>query len=413
MATDKGSRVLFLVHRKELCKQIKETFELCGVNFDLCEIGMVQTITRKLDKLPKYDLIITDETHHSLSKTYIRIYEYFSEAIRLGFTATPMRMNEGGLGKVYDDLVEGVSTEWLIENNYLSNYKYYGIKLADISNLKTKRGDYDNSQVAELMESHEIYLNTLENWEKLSLNKKTIIYCSSIESSKNTIEEFKIKGYKAEHVDGTTKKEVREKIIEDFRSGDLKVISNVDLFGEGLDVPDCECVILLRPTKSLGLFIQQSMRSMRYKEGKTATIIDHVNNVKEHGLPDMEREWTLSEKKKKKKGEVLVKDCPACFGVCAFNLRVCPYCGEQLAHLKQISQEEQKKDGDLIEIKKEYFKNLAYQDYTKIKTFENMCLFQKSRGYKFGWTIRKAIEQGIDIPRKYAYMARKFYGVNI
>lgn len=411
-ANDKGSRVLFLVHRKELCDQIEDTFRVCGVNFDLTHIGMVQTVVRRLDKFPEFNLVITDETHHSLSKTYIKIYDYYKNAIRLGFTATPIRLGQGGLGTVYADLVEGVSTEWLIENKHLAPYKYYAVKLADTSKLKTKLGDYDIVEINELMEHTEIYAKTLDNWEKFAKDKKTIIYCSSISASKSTIEEFKNKGYKAEHIDGATDKNTRSDIMDKFRSGEITVVSNVDLFGEGISVDDCECVVLLRPTQSLGLFIQQSMRSMRYQENKTAIILDLVNNIKLHGLPDMKREWTLEQKKKNKdKKEAPIKICESCFGVCSINNKECPYCGEVFS--VNATSEGEKTEGDLIEIKKEMFKNATYNSHLDIKTFEDMCIFQKAKGYKFGWTIRKCYDQKISIPAKYKYQAAKFYGIHI
>ena len=406
--TAKHNNVLFLVHRKELCEQIEETFTECEVDFNYCQIGMVQTITRRLNKIPEPKIIITDETHHSLSNSYLRIYDYFPNAVKLGFTATPIRMNEGGLGKVYDSLVEGVSTKWLIENNYLSPYKYYSVKLADTSGLHIKRGDFDNHELAALMEHKHIYGDTVENYFKLAKGKKTIIYCASIKSSQATIEEFKQAGISAAHVDGTTAPAERKKIIQDFRDGKITVLSNVDLFGEGFDVPDCECVILLRPTKSLTLFIQQSMRSMRYKESKTAIIIDHVGNVFEHGFPDDQREWSLASRKKKTKSTVHVKQCDICFACIPTGTDVCPECGYVFP--KQERTEREKIDIELAEVTKELIMRAKpYDYYKKIKTFDDMRAFQKAKGYKFGFVLHKCMELNIPIPSKYSYMIERFY----
>ena len=140
-ATDKGNRVLFLVHRRELCQQISNTFARQGVNMELCSVCMVQTVSRHIDDIPKPQIIITDEAHHSTANTYKKIYNRFP-VVRLGFTATPCRLNAGGLGEVYDDLITSVSTRWLIENNFLSPYKYYSVKLADTSGLHVRAGDY-------------------------------------------------------------------------------------------------------------------------------------------------------------------------------------------------------------------------------------------------------------------------------
>ena len=409
-ATDKGNRVLFLVHRRELCEQIEETFTLCGVDFALCQIGMVQTVVRRLNKTVEPQLIITDEAHHSLSDSYTRIYDYFPQAVRLGFTATPIRMNEGGLGKVYESLVESVSTKWLIDNGYLSPYKYYSVKLADTDGLHIKRGDYDSKEVAELMEHKHIYGDTIKNYNDLASGKKTIVYCASIESSEKTTAEFQTNGITAAHVDGTTPKTEREQAIQDFRDNKTTVLCNVDLFGEGFDVPDCECVILLRPTKSLTLYIQQSMRSMRHKEGKTAIIIDHVGNVFEHGFPDDDRVWTLESRKRKEKNTITVRQCPVCFFCMPGTATVCSECGAEFP--KQERAERETVDTKLQEVTRAALLAVKPHDhYKNITTFDDMVKFQKAKKYKFGWVLRKCKEQGIPIPQKYQYMMRRYLDI--
>ena len=157
LANAKGNRVLFIVHRRELCAQIAATFSRCGVDMGMTDIQMVQTATRRLDKLAKPDLIITDECHHALASSYRRIYDYFSDVPRVGFTATPIRLGDGGLGEVFDDLITSVSTKWLIENGYLAPYKYYSYKLADTSQLHVRAGEYIASEVHGLMEKNAIY----------------------------------------------------------------------------------------------------------------------------------------------------------------------------------------------------------------------------------------------------------------
>ena len=137
----------------------------------------------------------------------------------------------------------------------------------------------------------------VKHYKKLSDGKQAICYCSNIKQSIKMAAEFNQAGIVAKHIDGETPKAEREAAIEYFRQGKIMVLCNVDLISEGFDVPDCNTAILLRPTQSYGLFIQQSMRCMRYKEGKIAVIIDHVGNVGRFGTPDMEREWTLDPKK--------------------------------------------------------------------------------------------------------------------
>ena len=403
-ATDKGNRVLFLVHRKELCEQITNTFTAQGVDMELCSVSMVQTVSRHIEKIQAPKIIITDEAHHSTANTYKKIYNAFPDALKLGFTATPCRLNAGGLGEVYEDLITSVSTQWLIDNHYLSPYKYYSVKLADTSGLHIKAGDYKADEIAELMQNSEIYGETVKQWERLAKNKKTIAYCASVKAAEETAEQFRQAGYTARALSGNTPKELRAKIMQDFRDSKIMILTNCELFGEGLDVPDCECTILLRPTQSLTLYIQQSMRSMRYMPNKTAIIIDHVGNCYLHGLPDDEREWTL-EPKKKQENTVKIRECPMCFSVYPPTKQKCPYCG--YAAVKEI----QRKDKEVVEIdlvemkRQDDIRNTRLADAV-LETWAQVVEFQKIHKYKFAWCIRYAAVNDIPIPHKYDNMRR-------
>ena len=404
-ATAKGNRVLFIVHRKELCEQITDTFRMCGVDFDLCSVEMVGTVSRRLDKIPTPAIIITDEAHHSLAATYRKIYDKFPDAIRLGFTATPCRLGSGGLGEIFDSLIEGVSTKWLIDSHYLAPYKYYSIKLADVKGVRVTHGEYNQSDIAQLMEKNMIYGSTVDEYIRLANGKRTIVYCASIKASKHTAAEFSARGIAAEHLDGETDKNRRANIIGQFRAGQITVLCNVDLFGEGFDVPDCECVMLVRPTKSLTLYIQQSMRSMRYKPDKTAIIIDLVANVYTHGLPDEPREWTLKAKRHTAQNKVTVRQCPVCFCVLPSTSKICSECGYEFQ--KQERAEAEQLDMEMKELTpEEILKAKPYDYYKDISTFDEMKRFQRAKGYKFAWVIHKCVELGISIPDKYNNMRR-------
>lgn len=413
MATDKGNRVIFIVHRKELCEQISRTFLRCGVSGRLCTINMVQTLTRHIDVSQPPALILIDEAHHVLSNSYMRILEAYPNATVVGFSATPIRMNEGGLGTVFQALVEGVSTKWLIDNRYLAPYKYYGVTLADTSKLHTKNGDYDKAEVEMLMNRSFVFGSAVENWKKYAENCKTIIYSSSIACSKAVVEQFIKEGISAYHLDATTPQKERESVIQGFRNGDIRVLANIDLFGEGFDVPDCDCVILLRPTKSLSLFIQQSMRSFRsdgkLPEGrnkdKVALVLDHVGNFARFGLPDDDRVWTLEGRKKREKATVNVKQCKVCFSVAPANAKVCPHCGTEFEIVTRNTTDKNVEGVMLEEISKK-----PWNAYVECKTWEELRAFCKAKNYKFPWTVHKAIELGIKIPRKYeAYCYRMGY----
>lgn len=371
----------------------------------LCSVDMVQTVSRRLDGIPKPALIITDEAHHSTAKTYTKIYDKFPDAVRLGFTATPIRLNKGGLGEVYEDMITSVSTKWLIDNNYLAPYKYYSVKLADTSSLHIRAGEYKSDEAACLMQNKFIYGETVKQWEKLAKGRKTIVYCASVEASKETARQFREAGYKAESLDGAVNKDHRASVIEDFRNGRIQILCNCDLFGEGLDIPDCECTVLLRPTQSLTLYIQQSMRSMRYMPGKTAIIIDHVGNCYLHGLPDDDRQWSL-EPEHKQETEVKIRECPNCFAVYSPSLSKCPYCSYEA--VKEVRRNDKKTvEIDLVEIRRqEKLKDTKLKD-ADLKTWSQVVEFQKIKGYKFAWCIRYAAANDIHIPPKYSYMRRK------
>lgn len=410
-STDNGARVLFLVHRRELVEQIKRTMHRQGVDPDLCSVMMVQTASRRLRNLAPPVLIIVDEAHHILSRTYQKIIEYFPKALVVGFTATPQRMGEGGLGKVFQQLITSVSTKWLIDNHYLAPYHLYSAPLADPKGLHTRNGDYAPEEVAELMEKGAIFGDTVKNWKHYADGKKTIVYCASIKSSKGTAAAFQAAGIPAEHLDGQTPAALRQKIVEDFRAGRVLVLCNVDLFGEGFDVPDCEAVCLLRPTKSLTLYIQQAMRPMRTdpdNPGKEAIILDHVGNYTRHGFPDDDREWSLKPKKRKKQAETTVTQCPVCFHVFK-PAPTCPYCGYEFKAAKDSSGGDKDREQETVDgLTLEEIKESPYGDYKRCKTFAELEIFRKAKGYKFGWSLHKAAEMGLELPPKYRGVARKF-----
>lgn len=408
-ANQKGNRVLFLVHRKELCEQIRDTFTACGVNWGLTDVGMVQTFTRHISDIKKPDIIITDECHLSTAKTYTKIYDAFPEALKLGFTATPCRLNEGGLGAVYDSLVEGVSTKWLINNGHLAPYRHFSLQLADTSGLHSRGGEYVSQEVQELMENKYIYGETVKNWLNIANGMKTIVYCSSVQSSRETAESFISEGISAAHLDGNTSDTVREEIMQSFRSGETKVLCNCELFSVGLDVPDCECVILLRPTQSLTLYIQQAMRCMRADRNnpdKVGIIIDHVGNIYRHGFVDDPRDWSLDAKKRNEKNLIKIKECPQCFMTYSAENVKCPQCGFE-NHIVKETKDRKTVDVDLREVQRiENLKNCKYEDIKNCSTFDEILEFQKARGYKIQWAIHMADSIGIKVPAKYNYMRR-------
>ena len=392
-ATDKGNRVLFIVHRIELVQQIKKTFASHGVDMSLCQVDMIQTVTRRLRLTPEPSVIICDECHHALSKTYQRVFDHFPKAFSIGFTATPILLSGKGLGSYFEDMVEGKSVEWLINNHCLAPFDYFSVNMVNESKLgKTRMGDYTFADINEATKGI-IYGDVIANYRKLADGTKTIIYTHSVQASKDVAKKFQEHGYAAKSVDGKTPEAERKQIMADFLSGKVTILSNAELYGEGVDIPDCETVILLRPTASLSLYIQQAMRPMRYKPGKRATIIDHVANYTKHGLPDTPREWSLEDWKQNASGNRVessgYKQCPDCFTVMKSMTLICEACGHVFAEENEMTVQE----AELVEIKQAFNMETNYaatKPLSEINTMAELKDYQKAKGYKPGWVYFQA-----------------------
>lgn len=357
-AADKGGFVLFLVHRKELVAQITQTFHNFGIsdaNFLAMTVGKIK---RRFDIIPTPTLLITDESHHALAKTYQDIYAHYAGIPKLGFTATPWRMNGDGFNSTYDVMIEGPKVKWLIQNHFLAPFEYYGAVDIDTSKLKrSSTGDYEKQSMDEAFGKF-VFGDTIKQYREHANGQQAIVYAYSVEFSKQVAQAFNDVGIYAAHADAKTPSEERDRIMADFKDGKLKVLCNVDLVSEGYDVPDCGVVILLRPTKSLVVFLQQSMRGMRYRPGKMSTIIDQVGNFKEHGLPDFDRRWTLKARPKKHgtvEDHIFVCDeCEGAFREWALSVDStgkplpkvggrqpleCPYCGAPKPEPKPVAKD--------------------------------------------------------------------------
>lgn len=399
----KGGHVLFMVHRQELVNQITQSFQDAGVDLIHATIMTVGKIVHRLDRLPKPNLIITDETHHSKARTYRKIYDYYPDVPRLGFTASPWRMNGAGLDDIYQTMVEGKTVSWLIENHYLAPYEYYSVKLVDDSKLKkSSTGDFTSKSMDDAI-GKTIFGDVVKTYQTKTPGQKAIVYAHDIEYSKEVAAAFNAAGIKAVHADAKTPKHQREQIMNDFKSGKIKVLCNVDLISEGFNVPDCSVVIMLRPTDSLVLDIQQSMRCMRYQPAKVATIIDHVANYTRFGLPDTPRHWSLYGKPKKKRSNntsaLPIKTCPHCWAVIPAQCHICPQCGKTIeTQVEQMDVDESKELEKVGEFK-------LTTDYTNVRygkmkaenaqSMGDLYKIAKARGYKAGWAFMQAKRLGL------------------
>ncbi|ANZ65551.1 DEAD/DEAH box helicase (plasmid) [Secundilactobacillus paracollinoides] len=403
--TTRGNRILFIVHRKEIVDQVVSTFSAQGVDMDLSKIGMVQTITRHVDKLQEPAVIFVDEAHHVLAKSYQRILEAFPNAVKLMFTATPIRLSGDGFTSIADDLIVGKPIDWLIEQGNLAPVAYYAPKQINTEMLKVKRnGEFSDDSIKKAIKP-KIYGNAVNNYLRLANGKQAIAYTYNVDSAKQLADAFNKHGITAQEVDGKTPKVERDEIIQQYRDGKIQIVTNAELFTEGLDLPNVDCVIMLRPTQSLALFLQFSMRSMNPREGKTAVIIDHVGNVERFGLPTENRNWTLQGKKNKGKktagSETVpgVTICPKCFGTFYKQGDTCPYCGAELPkddHKVEVDGKAELEKVDAEQLAQtRLMKKVKNKKPEELHSVAEIVAYQKIHKYKPGWVYFQLKKKGM------------------
>ena len=389
--------MLTILHRQELIEQTSKTFDKFYISHEIlnsknintcdCLVASAQTLVRRLDQFERPpDLIIVDESQHAVANTWRKIIDYFPKALVIGFTATPARLSGDGLGVIFQALALGPTVQELIEMGNLSPFDYYSPPVvADFADLKVKYGDYQSSDVALKMDKSEIIGDVIANYRKLADGKRAIYYCATCEHAEHVAKEFNIAGISAAYIDGKTPDSIRKLAIEQFRTGVVSILTNVDLVSEGFDVPNMECVGLLRPTQSVALFIQQAMRGMRPdpdNPSKRAVIIDHVGNVYRHGLPDEDREWSLEGKvKKRDPSEISVRQCPECY-YAHLPAPKCPKCGFVYAVKAQAEIVQTK--GELLQIKALERKE-DKREVARAKTREELEFIAIKRGYSLRW----------------------------
>ena len=407
----RGKRVLILVHRIELLRQTARALQRAGIQPGLVnpkytpdynapvQVAMVQTMTKRAHFFKKgFDLIVTDECHHVVSKTYRDILDAFPKAYQLGVTATPVRGDGKGLGivagGVYDTLVVGPTVAELIAGGYLVKPAIYAPKdRLDLSAVRTRMGDYDKHELESVVDKPRITGNAVEHYRKAMDGLPAVVFCISVKHAQHVAAEFQAAGYKAYAVDGSMEDEQRSHILGGLANGTVQVVTSCDIISEGTDIPAIAGAILLRPTQSAGLYLQQVGRALRPMAGKErAVILDHVGNVITHGLPDEDRAWSLDgeEKKKKKKKDnedaPKVRQCTACYAMFEAEALACPECGTLVPVSKgrQVNQAEGelREITDLDRIKLSRTKS---QEIGRARTLADLEQIAKQRGYKPGW----------------------------
>lgn len=408
--------VVVFAHRDVLLSQISTTLGKCGVYHKLLcskktesEIGNIHMMELNRCYLDPNSRVIVasvptwvkrdtsnikshvcawllDEAHHLIKDSmWHKAIEGMDNAVGLGLTATPKRADKKGLGAhsdgVFDTILLTKTTGELIESGSLSPYKIYTIPTRlDLSDVNiTSSGDFNQKKLAKATDKAEITGDAVREYLRLAKGKQAITFAVSIEHAHHIADQFNNAGIPSVALSSKTNDTVRHREIQRFKNGEILNLVNVDLFGEGFDVPAVEVVIMLRKTMSYALFKQMFGRMLRVKEGKLfGILIDHVGNVREHciyGEPHDDPEWTLDSEKKRSSsddGGVLVtgRTCPECFGFYIPKSMhpshlTCPYCMHTETDDQRNQQTRELKivEGDLVEYTSEYLnKILALRD---------------------------------------------------
>ena len=398
-AATKGNRVLILVHRRELIHQASNKLQWIGLDHGIIAAGVpatdapvqiasVQTLARRLAHMDwQPGLIIIDEAHHATAGQWARILDHWPIAYRLGVTATPCRLDGCGLRSAFDAMVLGPSVADLVFWGFLSPARIYAPPVvADLNGIRTRAGDYANDQAAAAMDRPTVTGDAIAHYQRLAAGQQAIAFCCNVKHAVSVCDAFKTAGITAELLLGGTQN--RNQVVADFAAHRTRVLVTVDVVSEGFDVPAASCAILLRPTQSLGLYLQQVGRVLRPAPGKDAAIIlDHVGNVLRHGFPDDPRDWSLDDRMRRTRGTPApsVRTCPECFA--AFKPQpICPVCGAQCQPIK--SRKIQQIAGELQELKRTEERHARRTEVGRARTLADLLMVAKNRGYSPGWAYR-------------------------
>lgn len=425
-------KVIILVHRVELLRQTSAALSKFDVEHGMInpqytpnllhnvQVASVQTIIRRLNYFAAAswipDAIIADEAHHATSTSWRKIIDTFKtlnpDLKVIGVTATPSRGDGQGLGVsvggMFEDMVLGPSTAWLIDQGFLVKPKVFGPpEKIDRSNLKASNGDYRKDDLANLVDKPKITGDAVSHYRELCDGVPAIVFCVNVAHAEHVARQFQQAGYRFYAIDGTTDDDIRKTLIDGLADGSVQGLTSCDLISEGTDIPRATCAIKLRPTKSKGLNTQQDGRVLRpvyapgydleTREGRLAAIaasekpyayiLDHVGNTDEHGLPYEDQEHSLDGEIKSNRGKnqeatIRVQTCLSCFA-CHEPAPVCPECG----HIYEVKDNTPKQvEGNLMEITEETRrKKIAKQEVGRSQTLEDLLRIGAERGYAENW----------------------------
>ena len=391
-AIRKGYRIWFVAHRRELIAQCSRRLDDHGIDHGVIQakhprlrpsapvqVVSVATAIRgeRLQTLDAPGLIIVDEAHRALARSYLQIFEAFPAAAVIGLTATPWRLDGKPLGDRFDRLVLVATPQELIDLGYLVAPTVYAPSAPDLSGVHVARGDYAPKGLDQAVNRATLIGDMVHHWKTIvepTGRDLSVVFAVNKRHSMAIRDRFLAAGIPAAHIDEETPGRERDQSLADLKAGRVRVLCNCQILTEGWDLPELGAVILARPTKSLALFLQMAGRGMRAVEGKRDWImLDHAGAVLEHGFPQTDRVYDLETNAKKqgaKEGGPAVTICEACFAAYASRVRTCPQCG----HTRTIREQRIEEVGGSLQ-------ELTPAELEKLR---------KNRARKIPWDQRRA-----------------------
>jgi superfamily II DNA or RNA helicase len=360
-AVQRNNPCVFLAHRKELIDQCSARLDEHGVDHGIFKAGnkrvapdlpvqvaSVMTLVRRKIR-PPAKIFFIDEAHRAMATSYLKVLEAYPDAVVIGLTATPFRLDGRGLGHIFQKIEECSSPAELTERGYLVPARVFSAPvLPSFGKIKKRMGDYDQGELASAVNRNSIIGNIYSHWIKYAPDRLTVCFAVSRLHAKSIQETFLKGGVPADYIDAEMSESEREDRLAEFSGGKTKIMCNVGILTEGWDVPTVSAVILARPTQSTALYLQMAGRSLRPAPGKEDTIIlDHGGNTMVHGFVTEDRTYDLDGLQTRNKGEAIkrVRTCEKCF--CLYSGTLCPECG----HKNEIRRADVKEiDGELMEM---------------------------------------------------------------
>ena len=338
-------------------------------------VGVATAVRRQ--RLPRPDLIIIDECHLAVAASYQKVIAAAGQPLLMGLTGSPQRLDGRGLGEVFDRLVPTCSTAELIDEGLLAPVRVYAPPGIDLSGLRSRGGDYDQGQAGEMMSRPAVVGDALSHWRKLCNGRRGVAFCTTVAHAQAVAEQWRRAGYRAVAVHGGSDDAERREAVAGLRAGRLDLVACAQLWIAGVDVPEIDAVIWLRPTQSLTAWLQGNGRGLRIAPSKRdLLILDHVGNCGRLDHPLKVHKWSLNgRRKRQREAAPSVKVCPKCFAAMASRASRCEECGHEFAPERR---ELETVDGELVELQQRERR----REQGSAQSLQELTELGRKRGYK-------------------------------